>query len=77
MHIAEDWFRRAALGDLLGACRSKVNDDRLYRALLNADHKKMFIPAGHCQRRHGRLAREKTSLMIVIFMVALFVSPYS
>jgi len=33
LHIAEDWFRRTALGDLLGLPVEKVNDDRLYRAL--------------------------------------------
>jgi hypothetical protein len=33
LHIAEDWFRRTALGDLLGIIEEKVNDDRLYRAL--------------------------------------------
>lgn len=33
LHIAEDWFRRTALDDLLGLPAAKVNDDRLYRAL--------------------------------------------
>jgi transposase len=33
LHIAEDWFRRTALEDLLGLPAAKVNDDRLYRAL--------------------------------------------
>jgi transposase len=33
LHIAEDWFRRTALGDLLDVADAKVNDDRLYRAL--------------------------------------------
>lgn len=33
LHLAEDWFRRTALGDLLGIADEKVNDDRLYRAL--------------------------------------------
>jgi transposase len=33
LHIAEDWFRRTALDDLLGLPTAKVNDDRLYRAL--------------------------------------------
>jgi transposase len=32
LHIAEDWFRRTALGDLLDIPDDKVNDDRLYRA---------------------------------------------
>jgi transposase len=33
LHIAEDWYRRAALEDLLGLPASKVNASRLYRAL--------------------------------------------
>jgi transposase len=33
LHIAEDWFRRTALDDLLGLPAAKVNEDRLYRAL--------------------------------------------
>lgn len=33
LHIAEDWFRRTALDDLLGVAEAKVNDDRCYRGL--------------------------------------------
>jgi transposase len=33
LHIAEDWYRRTALEDLLGVAAERVNDDRLYRAL--------------------------------------------
>ena len=33
LHIAEDWFRRTALDDLLGVSEDKVNDDRCYRGL--------------------------------------------
>jgi len=33
LHIAEDWYRRTALEDLLGVAVDRVNDDRLYRAL--------------------------------------------
>lgn len=33
LHIAEDWFRRTALDDLLALPEHKVNDDRCYRAL--------------------------------------------
>jgi transposase len=32
-HIAEDWYRRTALEDLLALPAAQVNDDRLYRAL--------------------------------------------
>jgi transposase len=33
LHIAEDWYRRTALEDLLVLPAARVNDDRLYRAL--------------------------------------------
>jgi transposase len=33
LHIAEDWYRRTSLDDLLGLPADRVNDDRLYRAL--------------------------------------------
>jgi hypothetical protein len=33
LHIADDWYRRTALADLLGVAADRVNDDRLYRAL--------------------------------------------
>lgn len=40
LHIAEDWFRRTALDDLLDVPETKVNDDRCYRALDRLlDHK--------------------------------------
>jgi transposase len=33
LHIAQDWYRRTSLEDLLGLPAQHVNDDRLYRAL--------------------------------------------
>lgn len=33
LHIAEDWYRRTALEDLLALPAALVNDDRCYRAL--------------------------------------------
>ena len=33
LHIAEDWYRRTALGDLLQLGEEEVSKDRLYRAL--------------------------------------------
>jgi len=33
LHIAEDWYRRTALEDLLALPTPRINDDRLYRAL--------------------------------------------
>jgi transposase len=32
LHIAEDWYRRTALDDMLGVPSEKINEDRLYRA---------------------------------------------
>ena len=46
LHITEDWYRRTALGDLLGLPTAKVNDDRLYRAL---DH---LLPHKEALERH-------------------------
>ncbi|HEY7427275.1 MAG TPA: hypothetical protein VH682_23775 [Gemmataceae bacterium] len=54
LHIAEDWFRRTALGDLLGIADDKVNDDRLYRALDRVLPQKLFLEV-HLQQRLGRL----------------------
>ena len=33
LQIAESWFEKSALDDLLGISSEKINDDRLYRAL--------------------------------------------
>jgi transposase len=54
LHIAEDWFRRTALGDLLGVTDDKVNDDRLYRALDRLLPCKPLLEI-HLQKRLGRL----------------------
>src|SRR5581483_1788197 len=43
LHIAEDWFRRTALGDLLSIADDKVNDDRLYRALDRLLPQKLYL----------------------------------
>jgi transposase len=54
LHIAEDWFRRTALGDLLGIADDKINDDRLYRALDHVLPHKAILEI-HLQKRLGRL----------------------
>jgi transposase len=46
LHIAEDWYRRTALEDLLALPAERVNDDRLYRAL---DH---LLPHKEAIERH-------------------------
>jgi transposase len=54
LHIAEDWYRRTALSDLLGVPVEAVNDDRLYRALDRLLPHKPALEA-HLKRRLGEL----------------------
>jgi transposase len=54
LHIAEDWYRRTALGDLLQLDEDLVNKDRLYRALDQLLAHKAAIEA-HLSRRCGEL----------------------
>jgi transposase len=52
--IAETWYGKTALDDLLGIPEDKVNDDRLYRALdALLPHKEALCR--HLQRRYGEL----------------------
>jgi len=54
LHIAEDWYRRTALSDLLQLDADLVNKDRLYRALdLLLEHKAEL--EAHLSRRSGEL----------------------
>ena len=54
LHIAEDWYRRTALCDLLQLDADLVNKDRLYRALdLMLEHKAEL--EAHLSRRSGEL----------------------
>jgi transposase len=54
LHIAEDWYRRTALEDLLGVPAEQVNDDRLYRALDQLLPHKTAIEQ-HLRQRLGQL----------------------
>jgi transposase len=54
LHIAEDWYRRTALEDLLGVPAERVNDDRLYRALDRLLPHKEALEA-HLKQRLGTL----------------------
>jgi transposase len=54
LHIAEDWYRRTALDDLLGVSPALVNDDRLYRALDQLLPHKRELEA-HLKQRLGTL----------------------
>ncbi len=63
LHIAEDWYRRTALEDLLGIPSEKVNDDRLYRALDELlPHKKVLEK--HLKEKLGTLFGLKYDLML-------------
>ena len=63
LHIAEDWYRRTALSDLLQLPDGQVNKDRLYRALDELLLHKEAIEA-HLSRRCGELfARENEVLL--------------
>jgi hypothetical protein len=54
LHIAEDWYRRTALEDVLGVGAEQVNDDRLYRALDRLlPHKRAL--EDHLRRKLGSL----------------------
>ena len=54
LHIAEDWYRRTSLCDLLQLRDEEVNKDRLYRALDQLVVHKASIE-GHLSRRSGEL----------------------
>jgi transposase len=54
LHIAEDWYRRTALCDLLQLGDEEVNKDRLYRGLDRLLAHKATLE-GHLSRRCGEL----------------------
>jgi transposase len=63
LHIAEDWYRRTALEDLLGVPVDQVNDDRVYRAL---DHLLVYKEAieKHLRQRLGELFSLEYDLLL-------------
>lgn len=54
LYIAESWYRSTALDDILGVPESRVNDDRLYRALDRLLPHKAAIEE-HLRRKLGEL----------------------
>jgi transposase len=63
LHIAEDWFRRTALDDLLGVPEAKVNDDRCYRGLDKLlDHKEALEK--HIKDRLGSMFELEYDLLL-------------
>jgi transposase len=63
LHIAEDFFRRTALEDLLGLPAAKVNDDRLYRALDRLLPHKDALER-HLEERLGTLFKLEYDLLL-------------
>lgn len=63
LHIAEDWYRRTALEDLLGVSVDDVNDDRLYRALDQLLPHKAAIEQ-HLKNRLGELFKLDYDLLL-------------
>jgi transposase len=63
LHIAEDWYRRTALEDLLALPASLVNDDRCYRALDRLLPHKTALEQ-HLVRRLGELFALEYDLLL-------------
>ncbi len=63
LHVAEDWYRKTALEDLLGVPAAEVNDDRLYRALDHLLCHKTSIE-GHIKRRLGEMFEVEYDLLL-------------
>ena len=63
LHIAEDFYRRTALEDLLGLPAAKVNDDRLYRALDRLLPHKDALEQ-HLKQRLGTLFKLEYDLLL-------------
>src|ERR1700737_4779667 len=63
LHIAEDWYRRTALADLLQLAETQVNKDRLYRALDELLVHKAALEA-HLSRRCGELFAVQNEVLL-------------
>src|SRR5262245_31744923 len=63
LHIAEDWYRRTALPDLLQLDEALLNKDRLYRALDQLVGHKAAIEA-HLSRRAGELFAVENEVLL-------------
>jgi len=63
LHIAEDWYRRTALGDLLQLEDAAVNKDRLYRALDELLAHKAALEA-HLSRRYRELFAGENEVLL-------------
>jgi len=63
LHIAEDWYRRTALCDLLQLGDEEVNKDRLYRALDRLLAHKAALEA-HLSQRCGELFAVENDVLL-------------
>jgi transposase len=63
LHIAEDWYRRTALCDLLQLGDEEVNKDRLYRGLDHLLAHKAALEA-HLSKRCGELFAVQNELLL-------------
>jgi transposase len=63
LHIAEDWYRRTALGDLLQLGDEEVNKDRLYRGLDHLLAHKAELEA-HLSKRCGELFAVQNEVLL-------------
>jgi transposase len=63
LHIAEDWYRRTALCDLLQLSDEEVNKDRLYRALDHLLAHKATLEA-HLSKRCGELFAVQNEVLL-------------
>lgn len=63
LHLAEDWYRRTALEDLLGLPGERWNEDRLYRALDRLLPHKAAIER-HLMKRLGELFELSYDLLL-------------
>lgn len=63
LHVAEDWYRKTALEDLIGVRKEQVDDNRLYRALDRLlPHKEAF--ERHLRKRYGELFALEYDLLL-------------
>jgi len=63
LHIAEDWYRRTALSELLQLSEEEVNKDRLYRALDCLLPHKAALEA-HLSERSGKLFAVQNEVLL-------------
>jgi Transposase DDE domain len=63
LHIAEDWYRRTALADLLQLGDEDVNKDRLYRGLDHLLEHKQAVEA-HLSQRCGELFAVENEVLL-------------